>query len=409
VTAGAGEPWLFCQLGAREHYVLPRGFHRRGLLRALITEAWARPGGAAARAPGPLGRKFADRFSADLADAQVEDFTASAIIFELAGRVRRRAPAGWPAIMARNTWFEKRAVARIRDKRLLTDRPTVFAYSYAALEILRVARDAGCRTVLGQIDPAIAEENIVADAVAQRARLRPDWERAPAAYWTRWRAECALADQIVVNSPWARDGLVTAGIDAAKLLVVPLAYEAAHSVTLRSYPARFDDVRPLRVLFLGSLVIRKGIAELLEAAALLAGAPVEFHLVGGEGVVFPPEVMGNPKIIRHGAVSRGAAAAHYAAADLFILPSLSDGFGLTQIEALSHGLPVIASRHCGDVVRDGVDGLLLADVTAAAVAAAIGRYIASPGMLAEHAAAASGAGERFSPDMVVGQLIEAVG
>ncbi len=401
-------PWLFCQLGAREHYILPCGFHRRGRLRALITEAWARPGGVAARAPGALGRKFADRFSSDLADAPVEDFTASAIAFELAGRVLRRAPAGWPAIMTRNAWFERHVVARMRDKHLLADRPTVFAYSYAALGILRAARDAGCRTVLGQIDPAITEENIVADAVRRDARLLPDWERAPAAYWARWREECAMADHIVVNSPWAHEGLVAAGIDAAKLAVVPLAYDAANGVAPRQYPAQFDDARPLRVLFLGSLVIRKGIAELLDAAALLAAAPVEFHLVGGAGIVFPPEVLANPKIVRHGAVSRGAAAAHYAAADLFILPSLSDGFGLTQIEASSHRLPVIASRHCGDVVRDGIDGLLLAEVTGTAIAEAIGRYIESPGMLAAHAGATNGAERRFAPDTVVGQLIEAV-
>ncbi|MFA5963283.1 MAG: glycosyltransferase family 4 protein [Sphingomonas sp.] len=408
MTPANDAPWLFCQLGAREHYILPRGFHRRGRLRALITEAWAPPGGIAARAPGALGRKFADRFSADLADAAVEDFTAATIAFELAGRVRRRAPAGWPAIMLRNAWFEKRVVARMRDKHLLADRPTVFAYSYAALEILRAAREAGCRTVLGQIDPAITEENIVADAVSRHARLHPDWERAPAAYWTRWRAECALADHIVVNSPWARDGLEVAGIDAGKLAVVPLAYDAPGARAPRQYPARFDDVRPLRVLFLGSLVIRKGIAELLEAAASLAAAPVEFHLVGGAGIVFPPEVLANPKIVRHGAVSRGAAAAHYAAADLFILPSLSDGFGLTQIEASSHRLPVIASRHCGDVVRDGVDGLLLPEISAAAITVAIGRYLESPEMLGEHARATEGAGRRFAPDTVVGQLIEAM-
>lgn len=402
------DAWLFCQLGAREHYILPRAFHQRGQLRALVTEAWAPPGGVAARAPGPLGRKFADRFSPDLAEAPVEHFTAASIAFELAGRARRRAPAGWPAIMLRNAWFEKHVVARMRDKRLLADRPTVFAYSYAALGILRAARDAGCRTVLGQIDPAITEEDIVADAVEREARLRPDWARAPAAYWTRWREECALADHIVVNSPWARDGLAAAGIDPARLAVVPLAYEPQRDVATRHYPAQFDAARPLRVLFLGSLVVRKGIGELLDAATLLATDPVEFHLVGGAGIDFPPEILANPKVVRHGAVSRSAAAAHYAAADLFILPSLSDGFGLTQLEASSHGLPVIASRCCGEVVRDDVDGLLLPEVSGPAIAAAIRRYLVSPAMVARHAEATRGAAQRFAPDIVAGQLIEAM-
>ncbi len=399
---------MFCQLGAREHYVLPRGFHRRGLLQGLVTDVWAGPGNMVANMPGPLGRKFADRFSSDLEGARVEDFTASAIGFELIGRLRRRAPAGWPAIMLRNAWFERHVVARMRAKRLLDNRPTVFAYSYAALGILRAARDAGCRTVLGQIDPAITEENVVAEAVVRHARLKPDWARAPAAYWSRWREECALADHIVVNSPWACDGLARAGIDSAKLTVVPLAYDAGDEAPTRQYPVHFGVERPLRVLFLGSLVIRKGVAELLEAAALLAGQPVEFHFVGGEAVSFPSEALNNAQIIRHGPVSRGGAAAHYAAADLFILPSLSDGFGLTQIEAASHGLPVIASRCCGAVVRDGVDGWLLSEVSGLAIAEAIRRYLDSPALLAAHSKATHGATTRFAPDNIVGQLIEAV-
>lgn len=405
MSAGDERPWLFCQLGAREHYVLPRGFHRLGRLRALVTDVWAPAGSLAARAPGALGRRFADRFAEDLADARVEDFTASAVAFEIAGRLRRRAPGGWPAIMARNAWFERHAVARMRRRGLLEWRPTVFAYSYAALGILRAAKAAGSPTVLGQIDPAIAEEDIVAAAVERRAALRPDWERAPAAYWARWREECAVADRIVVNSPWARDGLVAAGIDAAKLVVVPLAYEGKAHAAHRDYPPRFTDARPLRVLFLGSLVIRKGIAELLDAAALLADAPVEFHLVGHEAVAFPPEALANPRIVRHGTVARGAAAAHYAAADVFILPSLSDGFGLTQIEAAAQGLPVIASRQCGDVVRDGIDGLLLDAASGEAIARAIRRYLDDPAMLSTHALAAAEGVERFAPGAVIGRLL----
>ena len=407
MSAGGGRPWLFCQLGAREHYVLPRGFHQRGRLRALLTDAWAPPAGLAARAPGALGRRFADRFVEDLADAPVEDFTASAIAFEVKGRLARRAPGGWPAIMLRNDWFERQVVARMARKRLLDGKPAVFAYSYAALGILRAARAAGCPTVLGQIDPAIAEEDIVAAAVSKHAALRPDWARAPAAYWTRWREECALADRIMVNSLWARDGLIGVGIDPAKVIVVPLAYEGAATRPAHDYPARFTDQRPLRLLFLGSLVIRKGIAELLEAARLLADAPIEFHLVGHEAIAFPPEALRNPKIVRHGPVARGDVAACYAAADVFILPSLSDGFGLTQIEAQAHGLPVIASRHCGDVVRNGVDGLLLDAVSGEGIAKALRRYLDDPAMLAAHAAATTGGVGRFAPEVVVDRLLTA--
>ena len=406
--SAAERPWLFCQLGAREHYVLPRGFHHRGRLRALITDTWVLPGGLAARAPGPLGRRFADRFAPDLADARVEHFTGSAVAFELAERLPGRASGGWSTIMRRNDWFERHAVARMNGKRLFEGKPVVFAYSYAALGILRAARAAGCPTVLGQIDPAITEENIVAAAVERHTALNKGWRRAPAAYWSRWREECAVADHIVVNSHWARDGLVEAGIDPAKLVVVPLAYDGETKAIARDDPDRFTAARPLRVLFLGSLVIRKGIAELLEAADLLADAPVEFHLVGREAIDFPASAIANPKIIRHGAAVRGDVSAHYAAADVFILPSLSDGFGLTQIEAQAFGLPVIASRCCGEVVRDGENGVLLNEVSGPGIAAAIRRYLDDPAAVARQSHRASEQLDRFAPGAVTDQLINAI-
>ena len=54
-----------------------------------------------------------------------------------------------------------------------------------------------------------------------------------------------------------------------------------------------------------------------------------------------------------------------------ILPTLSDGFALTQLEALSYGCPVIASRFCGDVVRPGINGWLLDDLEPQEIAEAI--------------------------------------
>ena len=59
---------------------------------------------------------------------------------------------------------------------------------------------------------------------------------------------------------------------------------------------------------------------------------------------------------------------YYCDADVFILPTLSDGFGLTQLEAQAWKLPVIASRYCGDVVRDGFNGVVLEEVSARAIA-----------------------------------------
>jgi glycosyltransferase involved in cell wall biosynthesis len=57
----------------------------------------------------------------------------------------------------------------------------------------------------------------------------------------------------------------------------------------------------------------------------------------------------------------------YAQADVFILPTLSDGYAITQLEALSRGLPVMASRHCGAAVEHGKSGWILPDLEPATI------------------------------------------
>jgi glycosyltransferase involved in cell wall biosynthesis len=55
------------------------------------------------------------------------------------------------------------------------------------------------------------------------------------------------------------------------------------------------------------------------------------------------------------AVTHCGTDAFYERADLFLFPTLSDGFGLTNLEAQAWSLPIVASRFCGEVVRDGVN------------------------------------------------------
>jgi glycosyltransferase involved in cell wall biosynthesis len=117
------------------------------------------------------------------------------------------------------------------------------------------------------------------------------------------------------------------------------------------------------VLFLGQIIPRKGVRPLLDAIAELERDPIEFHFVGPSAPQYADELRGRVNISWHGAVPRDQTQRYYEAADVFILPTFSDGFGLTQLEAISRGLPVIASRFCGDVVRDRENGLILGEVS----------------------------------------------
>jgi len=382
--------WICCQLGAREHYAIPRALLSRGLLGCLLTDAWVPPSSFLAKISAA---GLAERFHNDLSDARVITFNSSVILFEMLARARRLAE--WERIIARNQWFQRKVVGALNSQlSTLSSQPILLSYSYAALEPFRFAKLHGWKTLLLQIDPGPEEERIVAEEVARVPGLAGEWRAAPSDYWASWRQECDLADRIIVNSEWSREGLMRSGIPSQKLTVIPLAYEAsevgdqkAEIRQERSYPARFTRDRPMRVLFLGQVNLRKGVSRLLQAARTLRDEPIEFWIVGPVQIANAETAADNARMKWFGPVTRKETAEKYIAADVFILPTLSDGFAITQLEAQAYGLPVISSKCGGGVVENGRNGIILEEPSAECIAAAIRDCVADPNRLRTLAAA----------------------
>jgi glycosyltransferase involved in cell wall biosynthesis len=211
----------------------------------------------------------------------------------------------------------------------------------------------------------------------------------------------------VVNSAWSRDALIAEGVVAEKIRVIPVACEANNDARSfqRQYPRAFSAERPLRVLFLGQINLRKGVAQLLDAVKLLSGEDVEFWFVGPMQLRVPQELRLHPQVRWFSVAPRAQVESYYRDADVFILPTLSDGFGLTQLEAQAWKLPVIASRYCGEVVRDGVNGVVLEEVSGVAIAEVIRGLLRSPDRLSVMSDG-SGIEERFSLGMLARRLGE---
>ena len=388
-----------CQLGAREHYAIPRALLRVDMLAYLLTDAWVPPSSLLGKICGRESN-LAERFHGELRDARVKAFNSSLIMFEMLARARRL--RGWTRIVARNRWFQRKVVSFLSSELSTNNyqQPILLSYSYTALEPFRYAKAHGWKTLLVQIDPGPEEEAIVAEEAARVRELAAGWQPAPTEYWALWREECQLADRIVVNSEWSREALVRRGIPRDKVSVTPLAYETpevggqgSEVRGARSYPARFTQERPMRVLFLGLINLRKGVARLLEAARILRDEPVEFWMVGPVETAHASTIGNAGSVKWFGPVTRTQATEFYRDADIFILPTLSDGFAITQLEAQAHGLPVIVSKFCGKVVENGLDGIVLEEPTGACIAAAVRDCIADADRLQKLAVASRLRGE----------------
>src|SRR5215813_9343661 len=129
--------WVCCQLGAREHYAIPRALFRLGALDWLVTDAWIPLSSFFAKISG---RRLADRFHNDLRDAQVMAFNSSLVLFEMSARARGLSV--WESVIARNRWFQRKVVGALTSDvgRQTSDSPILLSYSYTALAPFRFAK-----------------------------------------------------------------------------------------------------------------------------------------------------------------------------------------------------------------------------------------------------------------------------
>lgn len=401
----SGPRWLVSQFGAREHYAVPRALHRRGHLRLFFTEAWCRAGSNWLRhGPAPL-RALAARHHAELPSRKVVSFTP----WEFRRRLRERllAPSSAPKTVAdqflefqkMGAGFDQRVARRLRRFALDPARDRFFGFENGALACLEFLAEQGIPTVLDQMDGALAEQNLV----RRQAEAWPGWERFPGTvpdtYYDRVRAEWRAARLVLVNSDWSRRLLVEQGVPAEKLVIVPLAYEPP-----RAPLARAQTQGRFVVLWVGTVELRKGIPYLVEAAWRLTDRPIDF-VVAGPLAITDAAVASAPRNMRFlGRITRDRVAELYSWADLFVFPTISDGFGITQLEAMGHGLPVIATHHCGEVVRPGIDGLVVPAADSAALADAIAELESDRPRLAEMAPRAVERAGQFGLDIYADRL-----
>jgi alpha-maltose-1-phosphate synthase len=234
----------------------------------------------------------------------------------------------------------------------------VYAYEGGARETFREAKRLGIPALYELPSSYWYWEHRFLSEEAERnpafAGLLPKLQDSPD--HMQWKdEELRLADFVFVASQQVRNTLYGAVPDE-KIRVVSY---GAPPIRPRTPMAR-DANRPLKVLFVGALIQRKGISYLLDAVDRL-GAEVELTIVGRR---FRPnsrvdEALGRVRWFE--TLSHGQVLDLMMETDVLVLPSLCEAFGLVVTEAMACGLPVIVTPNVGaaDLVSDGREGFVV--------------------------------------------------
>ena len=174
--------------------------------------------------------------------------------------------------------------------------------------------------------------------------------------------------------------------------------------------ANGPDDEPLRILFIGQAVERKGLPILLRAfEALREHVPATLTLVGACAEEIAPMLLDDRGVRALGKVSEERKAQELRRAEVLCAPSLrGESFGMVLTEAFAACTPVVASDIPGyrDVARDGLDGMLVPPGDALALAEALRALALEPARRAAMAAAARERAERFSWAHVAEEVVD---
>jgi alpha-maltose-1-phosphate synthase len=307
--------------------------------------------------PGDRGRRLVRQLQKRQYPALPQELIVDWPWVELTTRALQRLPV-FAALLAYREPYRAVEVAHdLRAARWLERHPetdAVMPYHGSALRTLRVARKMGIPSVLNVIHP-MSSDRIVAEEYGKlgcHEPLRPTRDRL--------RRELELADYCLTPSPMTTRSLLELGIPAARIKEIALGVDMSRAAP----PSEHEPSPHVRFLFIGKLSVHKGIHVLRHAWSRIGNPNVRLTIVGEPIRPFEAELVrqwksdGDTRVRFTPNVGPDIRVA-YRQADVFVFPSLVEGFGMVTLEAMGSGLPVIVTDGSKAVVRDGVDGFVL--------------------------------------------------
>ena len=347
--------------GARDGYQVSRALAEAGLLQALVTDLyWPSDRWWAQMLTRVLPTSFANQVLARTQQGLSSSLVTQRLFSGLYSFVLDKLPRVPFTWRRRATRWSDACLGSRAGEIARRNQAALLSYSYYAFD----AFSSGGAGLLFQLHPhpisirKILQRELEAHPECA-ASLCQEWELSlPSEDFARLVEETQLAKGFLAASSFTRKTLIENGAAPASIRVVP------YGVDLQKFApgvSRPNISGPLRLLFVGIINQRKGIKYLVEALQLLGSVDIELTVCGrvvDDLSVFKPIA---PRVKIRPSVSSAELLHAYQNADLFVLPSVAEGFGQVLLEALACGLPVLSTKNTAapDLIDEGIQGFVV--------------------------------------------------
>lgn len=178
-------------------------------------------------------------------------------------------------------------------------------------------------------------------------------------FWSSIVEECSKADILLVNSQFVKDTFIENGFNPEKIKVSLLGVRPDFNRLKTNYDIEGGT---LKILFTGGFGFRKGAEFILRALKTLSdeGFKYQFTCVGdsSDAVKMINEIDA-PNVHRVNTVPQSELKRYLEDNDVYLFPSLCEGCASSGMEAMSAGLPVIATKESGLPIISEEDGIII--------------------------------------------------
>jgi glycosyltransferase involved in cell wall biosynthesis len=314
-----------------------RPFHSALLANALVKH------GSRVRIYSSAPRRYFRRLDSSVGISLVPSLLQTAMHFA-------HIPAS-PNVLHADSWLYDHSVAAVI--RLSADEVFV-GWATASLATARAAKRRGARFVLDRACPHVDfQENIIAE---ESAKLGIPYHPQPTWFRDRQLAEYEEAEHILTPSEYTRATFPDAL--RAKIIKAPLFGRCAFPS--KTHPERHAE---FTIGVVGGDPVRKGYLYLLEAWERLALPDARLLIRSDAGFAKFPALAQRLARLRNVEIVHYVPDINdfYQRCDVFVLPSVDDGFGMALFEAMANGVACVATSHCGsaELLTPGRDGIVV--------------------------------------------------